>query len=425
MTALSPLLKQATPVTIDHALGSEIFDVDGNRHLDFTAGIGVVSTGHCHPKVVAAAQEQIGKLIHGQYTTVMHKPLLALVERLNGVLPEHLDSLFFANSGSEALEASLRLSRQATGRPNVIVFHGGFHGRTVATATMTTSGTRFSAGFSPLMGGVHVAPFPNAYRYGWSEEEATAFALRELDFILATLTSPQETAAFIVEPVLGEGGYVPGNTAFFQGLRERADKHGILLVMDEVQTGFGRTGKMFGHQHFDVQPDIITLAKGIASGFPISGIAASQELMSKAWPGSQGGTYGANAVACAAAVATLDVIEEEGLVANSAERGTQLLEGAKAAAALRDGRGATSSGNGTIGDVRGLGLLVGSEFTAADGTPDSARAAKAQQLAATKGLLLLTCGAHMNTVRMIPPLVVTAEQVDEALDIWGKVLAEV
>ncbi|WP_068265324.1 aspartate aminotransferase family protein [Janibacter limosus] len=413
MTALSPLLKQATPVTIDHALGSEIFDVDGNRHLDFTAGIGVVSTGHCHPKVVAAAQEQIGKLIHGQYTTVMHKPLLALVERLNGVLPEHLDSLFFANSGSEALEASLRLSRQATGRPNVIVFHGGFHGRTVATATMTTSGTRFSAGFSPLMGGVHVAPFPNAYRYGWSEEEATAFALKELDFILATLTSPQETAAFIVEPVLGEGGYVPGNTAFFQGLRERADKHGILLVMDEVQTGFGRTGKMFGHQHFDVQPDIITLAKGIASGFPISGIAASQELMSKAWPGSQGGTYGANAVACAAAVATLDVIEEEGLVANSAERGTQLLEGARAAAI--DG----------IGDVRGLGLLVGSEFTAADGTPDTARAAKAQQLAATKGLLLLTCGAHMNTVRMIPPLVVTAEQVDEALEIWGKVLAEV
>lgn len=426
MTALSPLLKQATPVTIDHALGSEVFDVDGNRHLDFTSGIGVVSTGHCHPKVVAAAQKQVGKLIHGQYTTVMHQPLLALVDKLQGVLPAHLDSLFFANSGSEALEASLRLSRQATGRPNVIVFHGGFHGRTVATATMTTSGTRFSAGFSPLMGGVHVAPFPTAYRYGWSEEEATAFALKELDYILATLTSPQETAAFIVEPVLGEGGYIPGNTAFFQGLRERADKHGILLVMDEVQTGFGRTGKMFGHQHFDVQPDIITLAKGIASGFPISGIAASEELMSKAWPGSQGGTYGGNAVACAAAVATLEVIEEEGLVANSAERGTQLLEGAKAAATLRDGRGAPSPGTeGTIGDVRGLGLLVGSEFTAADGTPDTARAQAAQQLAAKKGLLLLTCGAHMNVVRMIPPLVVTAEQVDEALDIWGKVLAEV
>ena len=413
MTALSPLLKQATPVTVDHALGSEIFDSEGRRFLDFTAGIGVVSTGHCHPKVVAAAQEQIGTLVHGQYTTVMHKPLLQLVDTLQGVLPSHLDSLFFANSGSEALEASLRLSRQATGRPNVIVFHGGFHGRTVATATMTTSGTRFSAGFSPLMGGVHVAPFPTAYRYGWSEEEATRFALQELDYIFATLTSPEETAAFIVEPVLGEGGYIPGNTAFFQGLRERADKHGILLVMDEVQTGFGRTGKMFGHQHFDVQPDIMTMAKGIASGFPISGIAASEELMAKAWPGSQGGTYGANAVACAAAVATLEVIEEEGLVANAAERGTQLLDGAKTAAI--DG----------IGDVRGLGLLVGSEFTTADGQPDAERAKAAQQLAATKGLLLLTCGAHMNTVRMIPPLVVTAEQVDEALDIWSEVLAEV
>lgn len=413
MTALSPLLKQATPVTVDHALGSEVFDSDGRRFLDFTAGIGVVSTGHCHPKVVAAAQEQVGKLIHGQYTTVMHKPLQQLVEKLSGVLPAHLDSLFFANSGSEALEAALRLSRQATGRPNVIVFHGGFHGRTVATASMTTSGTRFSAGISPLMGGVHVAPFPTAYRYGWSEEEATRFALQELDYMFATLTSPQETAAFIVEPVLGEGGYIPGNTAFFQGLRERADKHGILLVMDEVQTGFGRTGAMFGHQHFDVQPDVITMAKGIASGFPISGIAASQDLMSKAWPGSQGGTYGANAVACAAAVATLGVIEEEGLVANAAERGTQLLEGAKAAAV--DG----------IGDVRGLGLLVGSEFTAADGSPDSARAAKAQQTAASKGLLMLTCGAHMNVVRMIPPLVVTAEQVDEALGIWSEVLAEV
>lgn len=413
MTALSPLLKQATPVTVDHALGSEVFDSDGRRFLDFTAGIGVVSTGHCHPKVVAAAQEQVGKLIHGQYTTVMHKPLQQLVEKLSGVLPAHLDSLFFANSGSEALEAALRLSRQATGRPNVIVFHGGFHGRTVATASMTTSGTRFSAGISPLMGGVHVAPFPTAYRYGWSEEEATRFALQELDYMFATLTSPQETAAFIVEPVLGEGGYIPGNTAFFQGLRERADKHGILLVMDEVQTGFGRTGAMFGHQHFDVQPDVITMAKGIASGFPISGIAASQDLMSKAWPGSQGGTYGANAVACAAAVATLGVIEEEGLVANAAERGTQLLEGAKAAAV--DG----------IGDVRGLGLLVGSEFTTADGQPDAERAKAAQQLAASKGLLLLTCGAHMNTVRMIPPLVVTAEQVDEALGIWSEVLAEV
>ncbi|MDH6285685.1 aspartate aminotransferase family protein [Rhodococcus opacus] len=413
MTRLSPLLAQATPVTVDHGEGCYLYGTDGRRYLDFTAGIGVTSTGHCHPHVVEAARRQVGSLIHGQYTTVMHQPMLELVDRLGSVLPPGLDSLFFANSGSEAVEASLRLSRQATGRPNVIVFHGGFHGRTVATATMTTSGTRFSAGFSPLMGGVHVAPFPNAYRYGWSEEEATAFALKELDYIFATLTAPNETAAFVVEPVLGEGGYVPGNTAFFQGLRERADRYGILLVIDEIQTGFGRTGKFFGHQHFDVRPDIITIAKGLASGFPLSGIAASEELMAKGWPGSQGGTYGGNAVSCAAAVATLEVIEKEDLVANAAARGVQLLDGARARAI--DG----------IGDVRGLGLLVGSEFTAADGSADRAKASAAQQLAAKKGLLLLTCGAHMNVVRMIPPLIVTAEQIEDALKIWSEVLDEV
>jgi 4-aminobutyrate aminotransferase len=412
MAELSPILKQATPVTVDHGVGCYLYDVDGRRFLDFTAGIGVTSTGHCHPRVVAAAQEQVGKLIHGQYTTVMHRPMLELTERLGTVLPAGLDSVFYANSGSEAVEAALRLARQATGRPNVIVFHGGFHGRTVAAATMTTSGTRFSAGFSPLMPGVHVAPFPTAFRYGWTEAEATAFALRELDYLFATLTSPAETAAFIVEPVLGEGGYIPGNREFFQGLRERADRYGILLIFDEIQTGFGRTGKFFGHQHFDVRPDVITMAKGLASGFPISGIAASAELMGKAWPGSQGGTYGGNAVACAAALATLDVIESEGLVENAAVRGEQLLAGV---------RGAETK---AVGDVRGLGLLVGSEFTTPDGTPDRETATAAQQLAATKGLLLLTCGAHMNVVRMIPPLIVSQAQIADALTIWSEVLAE-
>ncbi|PYG02191.1 4-aminobutyrate aminotransferase [Georgenia satyanarayanai] len=413
MTTLSPRLLQATPVVVDHARGSYVHGTDGRRYLDFTAGIGVVSTGHCHPRVVAAAQEQVASLIHGQYTTVMHRPLLELTERLAGVLPPALDSVFFANSGSEAVEAALRLVRQATGRPNVVVFHGGFHGRTVAAASMTTSGTRFSAGFSPLMAGVHVAPFPTAYRYGCTEDEATAFALRELDYLFATMTSPQETAAFIVEPVLGEGGYIPGTAEFFAGLRERADRYGILLVMDEIQTGFGRTGRWFGHQHFGVEPDVVTIAKGIASGFPLSGIAASHELMSRAWPGSQGGTYGGNAVACAAALATLDVIEEEGLVANAADRGRQLLDGAR--------RLATDA----VGDVRGLGLMVGSEFTGQDGEPDTARAQAAQQEAARRGLLMLTCGAHMNVVRMIPPLVVTEEEIDEGLAIWSDVLTAV
>ncbi|MGH8791561.1 MAG: aspartate aminotransferase family protein [Stackebrandtia sp.] len=415
MAQLSPLLKQATPVVVDHGEGVYLYDSDGRRHLDFTAGIGVTSTGHCHPKVVRAAQEQIGKLIHGQYTTVMHKPMLELTERLGDVLPEGLDSLFYSNSGSEAVEAALRLSRQATGRPNIVVFQGGFHGRTVAAATMTTSGTRFSAGFSPLMSGVHVAPFPYAYRYGWDERTATEFALQELDYLFATISAPNETAAFFIEPVLGEGGYVPANAEFLAGLRERADEHGILLVMDEIQTGFGRTGKFWGHDHFDVRPDVVLIAKGLASGFPLSGIAASKELMAKAWPGSQGGTYGGNAVACAAAAATLEVIREEGLVDNAAARGVQLLDGARQ----------IGEKTPAIGDVRGLGLLVGSEFTTPDGKPDTATAQAAQKAAAERGLLLLTCGAYMNVVRMIPALIVGSEQIDEALDIWADAVASV
>ncbi|MEU3764687.1 aminotransferase class III-fold pyridoxal phosphate-dependent enzyme [Amycolatopsis keratiniphila] len=415
MAQLSPLLKQATPVVVDHGEGVYLYGTDGKRHLDFTAGIGVTSTGHCHPHVVSAAQEQIGKLIHGQYTTVMHKPMLELTEKLGGVLPKGLDSLFYANSGSEAVEAALRLSRQATKRPNVIVFQGGFHGRTVAAATMTTSGTRFSAGISPLMSGVHVAPFPYAFHYGWDEETATKFALRELDYLFATVCAPNETAAFFIEPVLGEGGYVPANAEFLAGLRERADKHGILLVMDEIQTGFGRTGRFWGHEHFGVRPDIVLIAKGLASGFPISGIAASEELMAKALPGSQGGTYGGNAVACAAAIATLEVIQREGLVENAAERGRQLLEGVRVIA----------DKSPSIGDVRGLGLLVGSEFTTPDGEPDTAKAQAAQKAASSNGLLLLTCGAYMNVVRMVPPLIVDSEQVDEALRIWGDVVAGV
>ncbi|MPY79106.1 MAG: aminotransferase class III-fold pyridoxal phosphate-dependent enzyme [Actinophytocola sp.] len=415
MSQLSPLLKQATPVVVDHGEGVYLYDVDGNRHLDFTAGIGVTSTGHCHPRVVAAAQEQVGKLIHGQYTTVMHQPLQRLTERLGDVLPSGLDSLFFANSGSEAVEAALRLARQATGRPNVVVFQGGFHGRTVGAASMTTSGTRFRTGYEPIMGGVQVAPFPFAYRYGWDEQTATKFALQELDYLFATMAPANDVAAFFVEPVLGEGGYVPANTEFLAGLRQRADEHGILLVLDEVQTGFGRTGKFWGHDHFDVRPDVVITAKGLASGFPLSAIAASTELMSKAWPGSQGGTYGGNAVACAAALATLDVIQEERLVDNAAEQGRRLMDGARSVAAKHP----------EIGDVRGLGLMVGSEFTTSDGKPDPETAKAAQQAAAQKGLLLLMCGAHMNVVRMIPALVVNAEQIDTAIDIWADVVSEV
>ena len=415
MTSLSPALKQATPVVVDHAQGSWIHGTDGRSYLDFTTGIGVTSTGHCHPKVVAAAREQVGKIIHAQYTTVMHQPLLALTEKLGEVLPEGLDSVFYANSGSEAVEAAVRLARMATGRPNIVVFQGGFHGRTVAAASLTTAGTKFSAGFAPLMAGVHMSAFPYAYRYGWDEATAVAFALQELDYLLQTRTAPNDTAAFLIEPALGDGGYLPTPPAFLEGLRERADRHGIQLIFDEVQAGVGRTGKFWGHQHSTATPDIIITAKGIASGFPISAIAASTETMSKAWPGSQGGTYGGNAVSAAAGVATLEVVEEEGLVENSRARGEQLQAG------LREIQGRFP----VIGDVRGLGLMQGIEFTAEDGSPDARTAVAVQQATTDQGLLTLTCGPAGNVVRLIPALVVTADEISTGLERFEAALTAV
>jgi 4-aminobutyrate aminotransferase and related aminotransferases len=405
MTALSPILKQATPVVVERASGSWIYGTDGARYLDFTTGIGVTSTGHCHPRVVEAARAQVGQVIHAQFTTVMHKPLLALTQALGEVLPDGLDSVFYANSGSEAVEASLRLARMATGRPNIIAFHGGFHGRTVGAASVTSAGTKFRSGFSPLMGGVHVAPFPNAFRYGWDLETAVDFALGELDYLMQTLSSPDDTAAFIIEPVLGDGGYIPTPTRFLEGLRDRATARGIILILDEVQAGVGRTGKFWGHQHSAITPDVLITAKGLASGFPISAIAASNDLMELAWPGSQGGTYGGNAVAAAAAVATLQVVKEEGLVENSRLRGEQ----------LRRGLNELQTAEPLIGDVRGLGLMQALEFVTPSGDPNPALAAAVQQAAIDEELLLLTCGPAGNVVRIVPPLTVSVDEIESGL----------
>lgn len=409
MAELSQVLKQATGVLAARGEGMYLYDESDRRYLDFTAGIGVTGTGHCHPRVVEAAQQQVGTLIHAQYTTVMHRPLLNLTERLGEVLPPGLDRMFFANSGSEAIEAALRLTRQATGRSNIVVFHGGFHGRTVAAASLTTSGTKFKSGFAPMMAGVQVSPFPDPSVLGWDVETCTDFALNQLDYTLQTLSAPQDTAAFFVEPVLGEGGYVPGNARFFAGLRERADRYQIPLVVDEIQTGYGRTGQFWAQQHFDLRPDVLVTAKGLASGFPLSGIAASSELMAKAWPGSQGGTYGANAVACAAALATLDVIEDEDLVRNAADRGAELKQALTKVADEHE----------QIADVRGLGLMIGNEFRDADGNPDGATAGAVQQEAARRGLLLLTCGASGHVVRFIPALIVGTQEINNAAEIWS------
>jgi len=411
---ISPVWTRYTPIIAERAEGAYVYDRDGSRYLDFTCGIGVTNTGHCHPKVVQAIQEQAARLLHGQVNIVFHPPLLELVEELRAIVPAGLDRFFFSNSGAEAVESAVKLARQATGRPNVIVFQGSFHGRTALTMALTTSKTIYRAGYQPLPAGVFVAPYPYAYRYGWSPEETEAFCLREVEFLLKTQTAPQETAAILVEPVLGEGGYVVPPPGFLRGLRRLCDEHGILLIADEVQSGFGRTGRWFAVEHFDVVPDIMTMAKGIASGLPLSGIAARRDLMERWTPGSHGGTYGGNAVACAAAVATIRIIREEGLLEQARRMGALLMDRLRA----------LQQEFPIIGDVRGLGLMVATELTAADGSPATATAKAAVKGSLKRGLLLLTCGPWDNTVRWIPPLVVTEAQIEEALGIFREALAE-
>lgn len=411
---LSPVWSHYTTIVALRGEGALLFDADDRPYLDFTCGIGVTNTGHCHPRVVAAIREQAGRLLHGQANIVLHPPMLELVQELLPLVAP-LDTFFFSNSGAEAVEGAVKLARMATGRPNVIVFQGSFHGRTMGAMSLTTSKTIYRAGYQPLLPGVFVAPFPYHYRFGWDAESTSRWCLDELDFILATQTAPAETAALLVEPVLGEGGYVVPPASFLQGLRARCDAHGMLLILDEIQTGFGRTGTWFAGEHFGVHGDIVTVAKGLASGLPISGIAASRALMER-WPtGAHGGTYGGNAVAAAAAVATIQAIREDDMLANARARGAQLISG------LRH----LQEEYPVIGDVRGLGLMIGSEFRTPERQPDKATAKAVIHACLEGGLILIGCGPWDNTVRWIPPLVVTAEQVEQALQIFTDALHEV
>lgn len=411
---ISPVWPRIVAETIQAARGEGAYieTTNGRRFLDFTCGIGVANTGHCHPRVVRAIQNQAEKLIHGQINIVYHEPVARLTQELARITPPELDSFFFANSGAEIVEGAVKLAKQATGRPNIIVFNGSFHGRTHLTMSMTTSKTIYRAQYQPLVPGVFVAPFPNAYRYGWDEKTTTDFCIRELELLLATRTAPEETAAVVIEPVLGEGGYLPPPTRYMRELRKLCDRHDILLIADEVQSGFGRTGQWFAMEHYDVTPDIACMAKGMGSGMPISGLAASQELMESQVPGSHGGTYGANAVACAAAIATIETIRKEGLLENARIIGEQLMSELRA----------IQQEYPVIGDVRGRGLMIGTEFTLPDGSPGTSRAKAVVRAAFEENLLLLTCGTHNNVVRWIPPLVTSEEQVEQAIQVFRNAL---
>ncbi len=410
---VSPVWSRTFPITVERGEGCYVFDTEGRRYLDFTSGIGVTSTGHCHPKVVEAARQQVGKMIHAQANTYYHLPLLQLTDAMLSIVPDKsFDSFFFTNSGAEAVESAIKLARHATKKPNIIVFQGAFHGRTNQTMATDTGHTVYRAGYAPLASGIHIAPFPYAYRYGWDPETASQWCLNELRHMLHSQTAPFETAAVLIEPVLGEGGYVVPPASFLHGLRQMCDEFGLLLILDEIQSGFGRTGKFFAQEHFGVVPDIFTVAKGIASGFPLSGVVSRRELMEKWIPGSHGGTYGANAVSCAAAVATIEVLKD-GVVENAARMGELLMAGLKK----------IQRGCPLVGDVRGLGLMVGVEFTNPDGTPGGALSNAVKKACLEQDLLLLQCGTYHQVIRWIPPLIADAQQIQTALEIFERAVA--
>jgi 4-aminobutyrate aminotransferase len=408
---LSPVWSHLTTMQPERGEGIYLYEADGTRYTDFTSGIGVTNTGHCHPRVVKAIQDQAAKLIQGQINIVIAPSAVRLAETLNTVTPDSIDCFYFSNSGAEATEGAVKLARAATKRTNIITFQGSFHGRTAQTMAMTNSKTVYRSRYQPLPAGVFVAPFPYAYHYGWDEDTTIEFCLRELDLIFKTQTAPDETAAIIIEPELGEGGYIPAPARFLYELRQICAKYGILFIADEVQTGFGRTGKFWGFQHADIVPDIIVMAKGLGSGMPISAIAASRELMNHWAVGSHGGTYGGAALATATAVATVETIRDENLADNAAQMGERLMDG------LVELQGRYP----VIGDVRGRGLMVGTEFTRG-GQPDKDITKAVQKACIDRKLLLLTCGSYENVIRWIPPLVVNEGQIDDTLTIFEEAL---
>jgi 4-aminobutyrate aminotransferase len=413
---LAQVLYRYTPLVIDHAQGSYLYDVEGHRYLDFACGIAVTNLGHGHPAVLRAAHEQIDRLVH---TSVVahHQPAIELAERLAAVAPGTDNKVFFANSGAEAVEGAIKLARYVTGRPAIIGFQGAFHGRTYGALSLTASKAYYRERYEPFLPSIYHAPYPYAYRNptGPGDEATLSYVFDSIDEMLDTRVPPSQVAAFIVEPVLGEGGYVIPPTGFLPRLRELCEKHGIVLILDEVQSGYGRTGKMWASQHTGVLPDIMTVAKSIASGFPLSAIVASARLMDRWEPAAHGSTFGGNPVSCAAGLATLDVFEREPILQNTVVKGAELLK------RLNELKANTPA----IGEVRGLGLMIGVELVTADGKPDKELVRKIRHVALDSGLVLLSAGPHDNVIRLVPPLNLSTAELDEAWSILQGAFEEV
>ncbi len=404
----SPSYTRIYPLVVARGSGCVIEDVDGNLFLDFTAGIAVTATGHCHPEVVAAIRDQAGKLIHMSGTDFYYEPQIALAQRLAEMSPGPSPKrVFFTNSGAEALEAALKLSRWHTQRSRVIAFFGAFHGRTYGAMSLSGSKIVHRRGFSPLVPDIHHVPYPHESALGESGHDLVK-AIE--DTLFKRTAPPEEVAAIFIEPIQGESGYRVAPPGTLQALRQLCDKHGILLVVDEVQSGMGRTGKLFAVEHWGVEPDIICSAKGIASGMPLGAIIARDTVMD--WPpGSHASTFGGNPVSCRASLATLELLEKE-YMRNAAERGEQLQAGLRELANRHE----------AISDVRGLGLMTAADVVSDDGQPDPTLRDAIVQEAFRRGLLLLGCGE--SGLRFCPPLCVTESEVATALRLLDAVLVE-
>ncbi len=395
---LSGVWAKATDLQIERGVGTKVITTDGHEYVDFTSGVGAASTGHSHPKVVEAIAEQAARLLHGHVGIYTHDLLEPLAAKLEELTPGQIDTFFFTSTDDEAIESAVKLSKHATGRRNVIAFDGAFHGRTHLTMAMSTNRAIDREGYGPLPAGVFIAPFPDPHT---SDQEAeVSRSLRSLDRIFQTQVVPASIAAIVIEPVIGERGVMAAPAAFVEGIGERCREHGILLVLDETQSGFGRTGKMFAAESLDIEPDVICMAKGMASGFPIAAIGTRAELDAKWRTGSHGGSTNGNPVACAAALATIEVLTEPGFLDNVVARGDQLIDG------LRDMQQLDEA----MLHVRGRGLMVACEFDTADRAE-----AIVEHCLRESHLILSTAGTRNRTIKFVPPLIVDSDDIKSAL----------
>jgi 4-aminobutyrate aminotransferase len=415
---LSPILGRYYEQNWSHGEGHILYDSAGRGYLDFACGIATTSLGHHHPAVTEAIKDQADKLLHICNALGYLEPVGRLAAMLADACPDPLDTVFFGNSGAEAIEAAMKLARRVTGRPGIVAFRGAFHGRTFGAASITSSSINYRLGYEPLLPSVYLTPFPNVYRYfGDDEEAATAGAMGALRTLLAHEIPASSVAAIIIEPVQGEGGFNPAPAAFLRQLRALCDENGILLICDEIQSGIARTGRMWAFEHAGIVPDVVCVAKALANGMPIGAIVTRRELQERWGVGAHGTTFGGNPVSCAAGVAVMKTIDEEGLVANAAVRGEELQAALKALMAEDD----------RIGDVRGHGLMVGVEFVKDRSTldPDTETTEALMKAAADHGLLILNCGTHHNVIRFLPPIDVTAEEVTRGAELFRAALRSI